>query len=304
VTRRRSASARSNRAGVLFVCPFLAFFAAFFVAPIGYAVYQSTLGVKREGILGLGGSRTIFVGVRNYASALSDHDFLRSIQRVVAFGLIQVPLMLVLATVLALLLDAASARWIRFFRTSYFLPYGVPGVISSILWSFLYLPGISPIVTAFHALGLNVDLLNGSSLLVAIGNILIWQFTGYNMLVIVAQLQALPRELLEAAGVDGANAWQTVRYVKIPWIAPALTLTAVFTLIGMLQLFAEPLVLQSISADIGAHYTPNLSAYTEAFSNNNYSLAAAESVILALATCVLSFGLLRVVGAGRRGHDR
>jgi multiple sugar transport system permease protein len=76
----------------------------------------------------------------------------------------------------------------------------------------------------------------------------------------------------------------------------------VFTIIGTLQLFAEPLVLRPVSTTINSTYTPNLSAYTEAFTNNNYSLAAAESVLLALAAFVLSFGFLRLVG--RVGEDR
>ncbi|ROT27172.1 carbohydrate ABC transporter permease [Micromonospora sp. HM5-17] len=296
-------SRRSDRAAAAgFLAPFLLLFTAFFALPIGYAVYQSLLAVERIGPLGLGGSRTVFAGLSNYRAALTDDAFLDSITRVLLYAVVQVPLMIGLATILALLLDAAAARGVPFFRSAYFLPYGVPGVIASILWGFLYVPGVSPIIDLLDAAGLTVNLLDSGSVLWSIANIVTWEFAGYNMLVIVAQLKAINSELYEAARIDGADAWQVIRHVKLPLIRPAIVLTTVFTIIGTLQLFAEPLVLRPTSTAINTSYTPNLAAYTQAFVNNNYSLAAAQSVILAVAACVLSFGFLRLVG--RREDDR
>jgi multiple sugar transport system permease protein len=289
-----------RRVAAGFLLPFALFFAVCFVLPIGYAAYQSLLKIEREGALGLGGSKTVFAGLSNYQAALTDPAFIDSIVRVLGFAAIAVPLMIVLATLLALLLDAASARAVPLFRSSYFLPYGVPGVIASILWGFLYVPGLSPIVDVLSTLGLEVNFLGSETILFSIVNIVIWEFAGYNMLVIVAQLKAIDQELYEAASIDGANAWHVIRHVKLPLIRPALVLTTVFTIIGTLQLFAEPLVLRPVSTAINTSYTPNLAAYTQAFVNNNYSLAAAQSVILALAACVLSFGFLYLVG--RRGN--
>ena len=221
------------------------------------------------------------------------------------FGVVVVPVMIIASTVLALVLDSASARWPRFFRTVYFLPYGIPGVIASILWSFLYLPGLSPVLEVFGKLGLDVQPLAGTGVLWAVANIVIWEFAGYNMLVIVAQLQAVPGDLYDAARVDGANAWQLVRHVKLPLVRPAVVLTTVFTIIGTLQLFAEPLVLKRAAPAINNDYTPNIAAYNQAFTYNDYGLAAAEAVLLALAAFVLSFGFLRLVGrAGRAGGAR
>jgi len=295
-------SRTDRRAAAGFLMPFVVLFAAFFVLPIGYAIYQSLLSVERAGPLGLGGSRTVFAGLSNYTEAFADSAFTDSILRVLLFAAVQVPVMIGLATLLALLLDAAAARAVPFFRSAYFLPYGVPGVIASILWGFLYVPGVSPIVDLLGSAGLDVDLLGSGSVLWAIANIVTWEFAGYNMLVVVAQLKSINSDLYAAAQIDGANAWQVVRYVKLPLIRPAIVLTTVFTIIGTLQLFAEPLVLRPVSTAINTSYTPNLAAYTEAFVNNNYSLAAAQSVILAVAACVLSFGFLRLVG--RKGDDR
>jgi multiple sugar transport system permease protein len=287
---------RHRRAAAGFLAPFCLLFGAFFLAPIGYALYQSLVKIERTGALGLGGQSEAFAGLDNYERALEESGFVDSVLRVLLFAGVEVPLMIGLATVLALLLDSASARGVRFFRTSFFLPFGVPGVIASILWGFLYVPGISPILEGLDRLGLQVDLLSPDTVLWSIANIVTWEFAGYNMLVIAAQLHGVDRTLYDSARVDGASGWQIVRYIKLPLLRPAIVLTAVFTLIGTLQLFSEPLVLQPISTGISSHYTPNMSAYSEAFQNNSYNLAAAEAVLLALVALVMSFTLLRAAG--------
>ncbi|MEU1790826.1 sugar ABC transporter permease [Streptomyces sparsogenes] len=288
---------RGARAAAGFLLPFLALFVLCFLAPIGYAVHESLLKVERTGTLGLGGeTKEVWAGLSNYATALEDDRFTAGFGRVLLFGAVQIPVMIALATGLALLLEAASARWVGFFRTAFFLPYGVPGVIASILWGFLYVPGISPLVEIAHSVGWDVDFLSRGAVLWSIANIVTWQFTGYNMLVLIAQLKAVPGELYEAARIDGARAWQIAWHIKLPLIRPALVLTTVFSIIGTLQLFSEPKVLKPLSNSIDSGYTPNLAAYNEAFTSNNQHTAAAEAVLLALVACVLSFGFLRLVG--------
>jgi multiple sugar transport system permease protein len=291
------------RAAGGFLAPFGILFALFFVLPIGYAIYQSLFRIERTGALGLGGEEEVFAGLDNYVDALQEPGFVDSLVRVMVFMVIQVPVMILLALVLALLLEAASSRGTRvFFRTAYFLPFGVPGVIASILWGFLYVPGVSPIVSALDGVGLHVDFLSGDMVLLSIVNIVTWEFVGYNMVVLVAQLKSIDPNLYESARVDGANGWHIVRYIKLPLVRPAIVLTTVFTIIGTLQLFAEPLILRPIATSIGFHYTPNMAAWNEAFNNNNYHLAAAEAVLLAVLAMVLSFGFLRLFGrdGGRR----
>ncbi|MDT3400791.1 sugar ABC transporter permease [Streptomyces sp. B1866] len=283
-----------------FLLPFLGLFGLCFLAPVGYAVYQSLLRTERTGRLGIGGEiNDVWAGLANYRHALDDDRFLDGFWRVLLFGAVQIPLMIVLAAGLALLLEAASARWVGFFRTAFFLPYGVPGVIASILWGFLYVPGISPLVEIAHSAGWNVDFLSRGTVLWSLANIVTWQFTGYNMLVLIAQLKAVPEELYEAARIDGASAWQVAWRIKLPLIRPALVLATVFSIIGTLQLFAEPMVLRPFAPAVDSGYTPNLHAYNQAFTSNNVHIAAAESVLLALVACALSFGFLRLVGGGR-----
>lgn len=292
-TARASRSARPDRAAWFFLGPFLALFGFTFVLPIGYAVYQSLLTVQRSGPLGLGRPAVGFGGLENYRLALDQTEFVESFGRVLLFGAVQVPLMLLLSLTLALLLDQVSQRWAGLLRASYFLPYGIPGVIATIMWGFLYVPGISPISDLLGAAA--PDFLGYDNVLWSIANIVIWEFAGYNMLIIVAQLKSVPQELYEAAKIDGAGPWQTALRIKIPLVRPALILTCVFSIIGTMQLFAEPLVLRILAPAVTASYTPNLSAYNEAFANANIYLAAAKSVILALVACALSFGFLSLV---------
>ncbi len=301
IQQQRSRSANRRRLTVLaFFGPFMLVFLATIVAPILYALWQSLTGIVRTGAFGDGQSQTVFVGLDNYVTALSDPAFVGSLGRVLLFAAVQVPVMIALATVLALLLDAASAIGVRFFRSAFFLPYGVPGVIASLLWGFLYTPGLSPIVELGESLGLTIGFLDAGNVLWSIANIVTWQFAGYNMLVIVAQLKSIDADLFEAARIDGANAWQIVTRIKLPLIRPAIVLTTVFTIIGTLQLFAEPLILRPLSGAITTAYTPNLAAYNEAFVNNNYSLAAAQAVLLAVVACAFSFGFLKLVSRKER----
>ena len=292
---------RANRAPAMFLAPFGLLFALFFLLPIGYAIYESLLKVRVSGLgLGPSSTATVFAGVANYGQVFSDPSFWQGVGRVLLFGVVQIPVMLVFATILALLLDSVTVRFRRFFRLAFFLPYGIPGVIAAILWSFLYLPGLSPIVAALRSSGFGtVNFLGTNSALWSIANIVTWEYTGYNMLIIYAALQAIPADLYEAGRLDGASEWRVATRIKLPMVVNALVLTAIFSIIGTLQLFSEPQVLRSITSNISSSYTPNLLAYTQAFTSNNPNYAAAISVVLAIGTFVLSFGFLRLVQ--RRG---
>jgi multiple sugar transport system permease protein len=278
---------RHGRAVVGLLAPFAVLFAAFYLVPIGYAIVESLYTVTRVG--GTFGRVTeVFGGFVQYAAVFSSGPFWASIGRVLVFFLISIPLQLGLALVFALLLDSPVLRGARFFRLAFFVPYAVPGVIAAIMWGFLYAPTLSP----FTLLTTSFDLLGPDLVIFSIANIVNWIFTGYNMLIVYAALQAIPPELTEAARMDGAGQWRIAWSIKIPMVRPALGLTGVFAIIGTLQLFNEPLVMRSVSSAVGSDYTPNMVVYATA-NIPNYNLAAAFSVVLALVTCVLSFTFLK-----------
>lgn len=291
---RRNYRKRVGTIPYLFLLPFGLFFLLFFLVPIFYALYQSFFTTHRSG-LGLSAPTTVFAGLSNYHDVFLDGNFLSGIERVLLFGVVQVPIMLGLALLLALLLDAKTARFRSFFRVSFFIPYAIPGVIAALLWGYLYTPQLSPFDALAQWLHLPApDFLGASTLLWSMANITTWTWTGYNMLIITAALQAIPGELYEAARLDGCSGWKMARTIKIPMVAPALVLTCIFSIIGTLQLFTEPLVLSSISNNVTSGYTPNYYAYFTAFSNNNYTYTAALCVVLALVSFAFSFGFLRL----------
>ncbi|MFL5300785.1 MAG: carbohydrate ABC transporter permease [Anaeromyxobacteraceae bacterium] len=270
-----------------FLAPFATLFALFYLAPIGYAIYQSFFKITRVG--SFGAPQQVWGGLTQYKQVFQSEEFWSSIQRVLFFFVVSVPLQLGFALIFALLLDSPVLRGTRFFRITFFAPYAVPGVIAAIMWGFLYAPSLSP----FPAFTERFDLLGSGLVLFSIVNIVNWVYTGYNMLIIYSALKAIPEELFEAARVDGAGQIRVAWSIKIPIVAPALILTGVFSIIGTLQLFNEPIVMRTISNAVNSNYTPNMVVYATS-SVPNYSLAAAYSVVLALATCALSFLFLRI----------
>ncbi|MGL3151601.1 carbohydrate ABC transporter permease [Microbacterium sp. A82] len=296
---RPGRSKRPPAALWLLLLPFMIMFAAFFIAPIVYAIIDSLFTQKSSG-LGLTAPTREFVFLDNYLSALSTPSFVASLGRLVAFAAIEVPLMVVTALALALLLGAGAARFPRVFRVTYFMPYGVPGVIAALLWGFLYMPATSPVLQLLSKFGIDLSPLSSDAVLFAIANIALWAFAGYNMLILIAALDAIPSELYEAARLDGASEWHMIWHIKLPLIRPSVVLITLFTIIGTLQLFVEPLVLRPLTTAISSDFAPNLAAYNQAFSQGNPNLAAAMAVIVALLAFAFSAIFIRVVN--RKGN--
>ncbi|MFD6291540.1 carbohydrate ABC transporter permease [Streptomyces sp. NPDC060205] len=282
------------RAGTItaFLAPFFLPFVLFYLVPVGYALWQSFRAVHRTGGQ-YGSSYTSFGGFEQYQKVFENTEFWSSIGRIGMFGIVQVPVMLFVGLVMALLLDTPLLRLKSVFRMTAFMPYAVPGVIAAIMWSYLYSPQLSPVVDLLNGIGLDPDFLGPGAVLWSAANISTWLWTGYNMLIMYSALQSIPQELYEAAKLDGASNWAVAWRIKVPIIAPSIVLTTVFSIIGTLQLYAEPAVLRQISSNISSTFTPNMLAYAVA-SGNNYQQAAAISVVIAVITFVLSFGFMRL----------
>lgn len=289
-----------------FLTPAILFFLAFLALPICYAIYLSFRGVKVRGLgLGQNARQEVWTGWSNYERALTDPDFLNSVARVGLYGLIVVPTMLGFALLFALLLDSKRSRARGFSRVSIFLPYAVPAVLSSLLWGFLYLPAVSPFYFVFRKIGWNVgNLLSSQSVIFAVANIAVWGGVGFNMIVIYTALKAIPTELYEAATLDGCGEAAIAWHVKVPIVLPSLIMTFVFSLIATLQVFAEPTTLRPLTNTISTTWTPLMKVYRDAFTRNDIYSAAATSVIIALATFVLSFGFLRLVQGHAFGQEQ
>jgi multiple sugar transport system permease protein len=288
-TTRRRMDATHAKSGYLFVTPFLAVFILMLVAPLLYAAY---LSLFKEQLIG----GTAFAGLDNYTRALQDPRMREGTLRVAAFFLFQVPIMLALALVAALAIDSGLLRLPKVFLLGIFIPYAVPAVVATLMWGYLYGPDFGPFAQLAEKVGTDPPkFLSQGHALGSIANIVTWEFTGYNMIILYAALRSIPGELYEAAAVDGAGAWRVAWSVKVPALRPALMLCVIFSVIGAFQLFAEPQLLQRLAPSvIDSGYTPNLYAYTLAFTGQEANYAAAVSFLLGFVIVVVSYSVLLV----------
>ena len=265
-----------RRAAAGMTAPFLVLFAVFFVGPL---IYSLVLSLKA-------GGTGAFAGLLNYHAVIANAQYWGGVQRMAYFGVIQVSVMIGLALVLALYLDSTYCVGRKFFALVYFLPYAVPGVIAAIMWAFLLEPDLDGALNVPHLLGLAGGPLNPLSFrfaLYAIMLIVTWEFAGYNMTILLTSLTNVPRQIVEAARIDGCSELSIAWRIKFPLIRRTVMFTVILSIIGTLQLFNEPVLLNDI-ASIGSNYTPNQIIYNTAFSFGNEPLAAAQSVLLAAIT--------------------
>ncbi|GIG23268.1 ABC transporter permease [Cellulomonas chitinilytica] len=275
---------RESAAAWVLITPFVVLFLLFLVVPI---VYSGYLSLFREQLVG----GNTFVGLENYTRALTDPSFLSGVARMALFLLIQVPVMLGLSLVFALLLDAGVLYLQKVVRLGIFIPYAVPSVIAALMWGYLYGPDFGPFAQLADKLGTSAPpFLSADWMLFSLMNIVSWEFIGYNMIILYAALRSVPRELFDAAAVDGAGTVRTAWSIKIPAIRPAILLTVIFSVIGSFQLFNEPSILRNLAPNvIGIDYTPNLYAYNLAFINRDSNYAAAIAFILGIVIMVVSY---------------
>ncbi|AXX29965.1 ABC-type sugar transport systems, permease component [Actinosynnema pretiosum subsp. pretiosum] len=268
----------------MFVAPFLLVFALAFLAPIGYAI---GLSLFREQAF-FGGST--FVGFDNYIQVLGDSKFWESFARVSVFLVVQVPIMLLLALVAALAIDSARLHAAGFFRIVIFLPYAVPAVVATLIWGYIYGDTFGLAADINGLLGSKTLVpLSGDWVLFSIGNIVTWEFIGYNMLIFYSALKIIPKDLYEAAAIDGAGAFRTITSVKLPALRGSIVVATIFSIIGSFQLFNEPNILRPLTPNaISTYYTPNMYAYNLSFNGQQYNYSATVAILMGVITTVIA----------------
>lgn len=287
-TVSRSFARKRQGRGIWFVAPFTVMFLLFTLVPLVYAIYTSLFTSRL-----IGG--TVYSGLANYSSILSSGQFWGGMARVVIFAAIQIPVMLAIAAFFATVFDIGLAKGGGFFRTIYFLPFAVPTVVAAIMWSFLLEPEFGPFTRLVNNIGFhNTSLLSPSLLLPMIIVIVIWEWTGYNMVIMYTALRSVPKDAVEAAMVEGATLWKIIRFVKLPMLRPVLVLLGLLNLIGALQLFVEPSILASFTPNVSFGYTPTIFLYNTAIGNQQYNLAAAGAVVLGVVIVIISVGSLMI----------
>ena len=300
---RRRAASGPRLAPWLFVGPAVVLAFGLLLVPLAYTVWLSLRGNRVSGS-GLGTRQEVFVGLDNYAASVGNPELWAGFGRMLVYGIISVPVTMVLALLFALLLDNLSTRFGRFSRISIFIPYAVPGVIAALMWGFLYLPGVSPITAVFDAVGLPAPQFLGPELIFgSVANIAIWGSVGFNMEILYTSLRGLPAEIYDAARIDGCSELQLALRIKLPLIVPGVIMTGLFSIIGALQVFSEPNTLLTLTTNISSDWVPMMLIYRDAFVTNDLFAASATSVIVTLVTLAASVGLLRFLQGRAFGED-
>ena len=282
--RRTRPRSRSEWKGLAFVAPFLIVFLLVFIAPVVYSIY---LSLFREQLVG----GNAFVGVENYLALFGDAQFWEGFGRVVLFLLVQVPIMLALALVAALGIDSARLHASGFFRIVIFLPYAVPAVVAVLMWGFIYGDDFGLAANVNDWLGAEVVTPFARDwILASIGNIVTWEFVGYNMLIFYSALRVIPTDLYEAAELDGAGPMRVVTGIKLPALRGAIVIATIFSIIGSFQLFNEPNILRTLAPNIiTTFFTPNMYAYNLSFSGQQYNYSATVAIVMGVITAVIAY---------------
>jgi len=266
------------------VGPFMIVFLAVLVAPVVYAL---VLTLFRQQMVG----GNAFVGLANYGQLFQDPKFWESLLRVTLFLLIQVPIMLALSLVAALALDSARLHGVGFFRIAIFLPYAVPGVVAALIWGFIYGNQFGLTGSINQLLGSDVILpFSGQWILASIGNIVTWEFMGYNMLIFYAALKVVPTDLYEAAEIDGAGQFRIISGIKIPALRGSIVIATIFSIIGSFQLFNEPNLLKNLAPNvISSYFTPNMYAYNLSFAGQQFNYSATVAIVMGVITAAIAY---------------
>jgi multiple sugar transport system permease protein len=241
-TPRRVPDQRGHgRQASLFLAPFMILYLLFIIGPTIYMVVMSffdTSLVKS----GLGG----FAGFGNYAEALSSSDFWSSMWHTVWFTILTTPPLVVLAFVFALLADRVRrGRW--FFRLAFFLPYILPSAVVALIWVWLYTPALGLLTKVVTTLGFAEPNWLGSPNLAmwSLAITTVWWTLGFNFVLYLAGLQDIPRELYEAASMDGAGPVQQISRITVPMLGRTTTLVVVLQVIASLKVFDQMYIMTS-----------------------------------------------------------
>lgn len=298
--RPRVARSSETRGAWLLTAPYLVLLMIGGVVPIGYAIMTSLQKAPTP----LDPSTT-FGSVSSFRTVVTDFRFVDTFVNIFATLAVWLPIMMIGIVGLALLIHASPGRFGATMRFAYYIPGALAGVANLVLWVYLLNPSQSPIEGFWHALGIETikqAVATPHHLPFILTAMMFFQGAGSWIIVVSGGLNGISEEVLEAASLDGVNAWQLAWYVKLPIIGPWIGYAALMNLAYGFQLFLEPQLLDQVASNaLPDQWTPTQLGYAFAFSNYNFPAAAAMSLILLVIT--LAIGLLIVFRSGLFGTE-
>jgi multiple sugar transport system permease protein len=275
-----------------FALPYLLVFVAFLAGPIIVALVTSFTDLRVTDIRNP--LNVDFVGIENYVAVLTNSEFHKAAANTAVFVLVGVPLTMVLGLAAAVGLNQGVVKFRTLFRVGYYLPVVTSIVAIAVVWRLLLGSEVG-LVNAILA-GFGIDgpgwLNDERYALWSIIAMAAWRNLGFLMVIFLAGLQTIPKDLYEAAEVDGAGRWDRFRRITLPLLRPTLLFGAVITGIGYVQFFEEPYVMTE-GGPLDATLSMSLYAYDQ-FSFGNYAYTAATAFVLFVAIAMLTFAQFRV----------
>jgi raffinose/stachyose/melibiose transport system permease protein len=289
----RSRTGRNMRAwgvAALFMLPALALYALFVLFPIVQAA--------RFSLFDWNGLEALdqFVGLANFERALADPVFLGAVSHNAFIVVLSLVVQIPFALGLALMLNR-EFRGRAILRLIFFAPYVIAEVITAIVWSLLLQPnGLAEHVLTGIGLEEAYDpwLADTDTVLVALFFIITWKYFGFHMILLLAGLQGIPREIEEAAAIDGASRWQGVRYVTLPLLGPTIRVSVFLSIIGSLQLF-DLVWVTTRGGPVNASNTMAVYMFDRGFVRFQFGYGSAVAVILFLLCFALALAYQRWV---------
>jgi len=269
----------STRAAVIFLAPALTAIGAFFFVPVMAAIVISFTDFD---IYSLGNWKYArFVGLKNYLDLIENPLFWKALRNTFYFLFVGGPLSIAVSLAAALLLQSKLVRLKGIFRTVYFAPVVTTLVAVAVIWRFVYHPRFGVLNYGLSFVGVTpIDWLGDPEwAMPAIILMAVWKNFGYNMIIFIAGLQNIPQELYEAASIDGAGKWQQFTSITLPMLAPTTLFISIITMIGYLQLFAEPYVMTQ-GGPLDATLSIVLLMYEQGFRWWNMGYSAAVAFVL------------------------
>ena len=288
---------KDGRAGWLFLAPFGVFYLAFLIGPTIAMIVTSFFNTSLVKS-GLGS----FAGFANYAEMLSRPDFWSSMWHTVQFTIYTVPPLVILAFIFAVLTNRVGrGQW--FFRLAFFLPFILPSATISLIWVFIFTPGtglFALVQSWFGAAGPGI-LADPKTAMIGIAIATLWWTIGFNFVLYLAGLQEIPRELYEAAAVDGATTWEQIRFITIPMLSRTTTLVILLQIIASLKIFDQVFLMTSGGPGISTQVALQLITST-AFTDNRLGAASAASVLLFILIIIIAIAREVAGRASRRSQ--
>lgn len=274
---------KNNLIGYSFIIPNLIGYSLFVFLPVCFSFILSVMKWDGSQI------PMEFVGLQNFAQIFGDRFFRGALMHTISYALMTVLPTLILSMMLAVLLNS-KIKGIAFYRTAFFFPYIASIVAVGAVWNMLFQPDFGPINEALKFIGISNPprwVVDTDWAMVAVAIVTVWKYTGYYMIVYLAALQGISSSLYEAAGIDGANGWQKLRYITIPMLTPTTFFVLIMLTIQCFKVFDLVYVMTGGGPGNATQTLVNY-IYDKAFVNWQFGTASAGAIILFAVVLVIT----------------